>query len=465
MGQKRSRIIELFRLYERKIYLKFITDMYKSFVIILSESIWIYYTIVLFASIEWQQSAFFDSKWIIFSGFSGYILNFIRAHKRSSSYLFFANALALGLILVKNWISIVPEGSWLFGLAITIGLCLIFARSGWLAYKNPERQALLHHFEGNVICYIIFSVIFTANNWSTPVLHFLFMFSVINSLIGMTMTLQGHEKSEQQQSVKIIKAGQSRWFAGMGIVLLIGIPLFSFIFLIPSVSRTLHFVIIGIWEKLKWMLWMIGRFFAWLIGLLPDQKMEAVPGAPQNQQTLPSEIIEEKLFDLPYMLIAVILIILISVAVIWYLSRLKLSITFPQPASTGIVVYKSSWRENLKNFLKESLHRLKRKFCMRFSCFYFHPIYWHYYQIVKWGEKNGFYRKENETSREFIKKIMDQVSAEEKKFSYKGETHLLSEMLWQLNEDYQAAYYGSAVKVSDGDYKIFIKYLHGLSLK
>ena len=185
--------------------------VFKSFIMMFSESIWMYYLIVMFTSVEWNQPIFFDCTWWIVSGALGYTLNALLANKKSHVLLFSANLSVLVFIIIQNWRNVVPQGSWIFGLAVSVGLSVVFIRSSRLITRLPTRYEILRRFEGNVIYYIVFAVVFAVNKWNNEIFHLFFIFAIFSSLIGMILTLQGHEETEGDQKTKIMKVGQSGW--------------------------------------------------------------------------------------------------------------------------------------------------------------------------------------------------------------------------------------------------------------
>ena len=118
------------------------------------------------------------------------------------------------------------------------------------------------------------------------------------------------------------------------------------------------------------------------------------------------------------------------------------------------------------------LRHLKLKWLMRFPRFYKHPIYWYYYRLQGWGKKNGIPCFNNETSLDYVKKIMKHIPEERQMFTIKHESYDCYALLHRLNQDYQALYYGSeeekapAVEVaSTNEYKLLLYYLKSIRLK
>ncbi|AKL95983.1 hypothetical protein CACET_c25380 [Clostridium aceticum] len=442
-------------------------NMCKSFIMMFSEIIWIYYAIVLFTSVEWRQAAFFDLRWFIVAGITGYVFNRLVAKSRNHVFLFLGNILAIGFMIVQNWKTVVPEGSWGFGLAVSIGLTLIFARSARLTQKQPTRLEMLRRFEGNIIYYIVFALVFTGNNWRDNTFHLFFIVAIGGSLIGMILTLQSLEDGEGSGKVKVMKVGESGWFAGVVGFLLICIPLFSLILLLPSVNRGLYTLAAGVWERGKWIALKISSFLNWFFSLFPDSETETIPTPPPQQTIIPSEVIEEPLVSLPYMWMIGGAILLLAVAAIWFFTRALINRQLPKAMKPRqMMIIKESWWINFKRNIKAYLKHLKLKWCMYFPYFYHHPIYWRYHQVLRWGEKNGLSKAKSETSQEYMKKVSKAIPEKEKNFCHEGKSYDLSELFTQLNRDYQAIYYGMNVEIPDKiEYKFLIHHLQRISLK
>lgn len=443
-----------------------IKDIYKSFIMLFSEIIWIYYTIVIFASTEWNRPVFFDPTWFALAGAMGYMLNALSPRRSSHVFLFLGNIAVLGFMIVQNWRSIVPEGSWGLGLAVSIGLSIIFARSARLVYRRPTRQEILRRFEGNVIYYIVFAFMSDVNNWGHETFHLFFIFAAASSLMGILLTLQSHEMPEDDQKTKIIKVGQSGWFAGVMIALTVCIPLFSLALFLPSVNRALYSLGMGFWGSLKWIARSIGDFLLWLFSFLPDPEMEAIPGIPPGQSTLPSEAAEKPFGSLIYLSIVVGTAVLAIIIAIWISTKLTIKRRLPKLIKPKqITINKETWRQRLKKNLKSWLQYLKLKWRMRFQYFYHQPVYWYYHQVLRWGKNNGIPRIKSETSREYVQKIIEHIPEGKNCFSYHEQDFRLAELLKRLNRDYQEAYYGErAEKTAETEYKILIIGLKGIRL-
>ncbi len=435
-------------------------DIYKSFVMIYSEIIWIYYVIVLFTSVEWDQPAFFDLTYLMISGITGYCINVVLLKSSNHVFLFLGNMLIIVFFVIQNWKSVVPQGAWGFGLAVSIGIIFILLRSARLTRHLPTRQEVLRRFEGNIIYYIIFASAFTVKEWASLTFHLFFIFAIASSLIGMVLTLQNHEETESSQNIKIIKAGQSGWFTGIMIVFLMCMPLFSLIFLLPSVNKGLYSLGIGSWRMLKWTGLQIGLFFKWLFSLFPEPEMGEMPAAPPGQKMITSEALEETTHAFPVIWMIAGTAVILTVIAVWYISRLRkirLTNKFGRPRHI-VVIREPGW--SIKSRFKNFLHFLRLKWCMQFFRFYKHPIYWYYQQVLKWGKKNDILKEKTETSKEYIEKVINHIPEKESSFSFKGRNYKAPELLIRLNKDYQATYYGLLPEISgEGEYKLLIDYL------
>ncbi|MEL7565682.1 MAG: hypothetical protein AAGU27_12440 [Dehalobacterium sp.] len=444
-----------------------VKELFKTFVMTLSEILWVYYTIVMFTSAEWEQPAFFDLTWFIAAGVMGYGVNAIFAKRINYLPLFAVNVLVLGFMILENWRRIVPPGAWGFGLAVSIGLSFIFLRSVRLAFHHPVRLEILHCFEGNIIGYSFFVLIFTANKWPNQMFHLLFMCAIVSSLLGMILTLQNHEEAEDNQKTKIIKVGQSGWFAGTAAALLILVPLFSLALFLPSVNRALYLTGMSVWNGAKWLAVNIGGIIAnlilWFFGLFPETPMGPVEPVlytfEQPKGTEPNAMGNVH----PLLIKGIIAVgaVLIVLLVIFFFCRLIKNMQFsPSLKPKQIIVTRESWWEHFKKNIKSFLRSLNLKWRMGFLHFYYHPVYWYYHQVLRWGKKKGFPKGKSETSKEYVERIIGYISEEESSFHFKDQNYQLPELLLRLNKDYQAAYYGGKTEINDqAEYQILINHL------
>ena len=440
-----------------------IRNIYLSFIIVFSEVIWSYYAIVMFTSIEWNRPAFFDLTWFLIAMVAGYALNKLISKIENAVIVFVSNISMMALLIIQNWRSVVPKGFWGFGIAVSAGISLIFIRSLVLVYSQPTRAKLLQHFEGNVVLYIVFATVFTYHNSANEIFHLFFIFSIINSLLGMIFTLQDTGYAEKQEDVKIIKVGHSTWFTGAAIVLFIIVPLLSLIFLLPSVNKGLYSAVMGLWDGLKNIGLLIGRFIYWLFSLLPESHIETLPNMPNEQTAITPEVAEETLISLPYAWIIGGLAIILILITIWFLSKMlvrKRHLNKIRPKK--VMIARESWLKVLLGNLTRYLRYLKLKFIMLFPYYYHKPVYWYYQQILNWGKKNKIPKNPSETSQEYLIKIINKLPNNEKSFMHKDKPYNLEKLLIRLNKDYQASYYGDQENISGesiAEYRILLDYM------
>lgn len=442
-----------------------IKHIYSLFIMMFSEVIWIYYTIVMFTSVKWNEPAFFDLTWFMIAGVLGYTLNSLLAKRSRQIFLFLANVLIIGFIILQNWKNVVPEGVLGFGLAVSIGIVVIFILSARLVYRQPDRRSILQHFEGNVMLYIVFVLVFTGNEWRNETFHLFFIVAIVSSLLGMILTLQKHEDSEGNRQIRIMKVGHSRWFAGVVIVLFVCIPLFSLTLLLPSVNNAVYSIGMGIWEGLKWLAQGIDIFFGWLSSFVPQSEMEVIPGTPEEPIILPGAT--EGVFNhLPSKWVIIGSIISLFIIALWVFTKAILNRRIQKSIKhKEIIITKESWWINLIRAFKSYIQYLKLIWCRRFPFFYYEIIYWHYHQVIRWGKKNGLPKLKSETSQEYVNKIIEQLSAKEHCFRHKGRDYQIAELLKRLNEDYQATYYGIKEEVSEEkEFKLLIAHLKSIRI-
>lgn len=441
--------------------------IYLSSIMMFCEIIWIYYAIVMFSSIEWDHQYFFDLTWFVLAGVMGYAINTLLDNNINNVVMLLLNILIMGLLIVKNWTSVVPTGSSGFGVGVSIGLSLIYIRSTRLIQRLPVRGEVLRHFEGNILFYIIFAVVFTVNKWSDSTFHLFFMFAILNSLMAMVLTLQNLEDVGGNSIIEIMKVGRPGWFAGAASMVLISIPVLSLLLLLPSVNKVLYILGIRVVQSLKWMALKIYWLFVWFLGLFPNSGTKVSGGIPPERQNISSNAMENTFTSLPYMWLIIVIAILFIVVSIWYLKKVINSRQHPKTMKPKhIVIYYESWWIILKRKLISLLKSLKLRYLMNFSGFYYQPIYWYYHQVLRWGKKNGLTKLKSETSQEYIKKIISNLPEEETNFSQKNRYYHLPELLKRLNKDYQATYYGFEIEISEEpEYKLLINHLKHIRLK
>ena len=447
--------------------MKWMKDLFKSLISVYSEIIWIYYAIVMFASAEYNYPVFFDITWLAIAAPAGYVLNTVLAHLDNHILLFIGNISALVLLIIKNWQTAVLPGAWGLGIAISMGISLIFMRGAFLVGQSPKRHDILIRFDWNIILYTFFAVVFTYNNWSNKIFHIVFIFAIAGSLVGMLISLESHEDDGDNEKIKIMKVGQSSWFSGVMALLFICIPILSLILLLPSVNNALYVLAVNIWGTLKWAGSIIYRLLIYFFSLfpLPDEEYDSEPFLNQLPMINPEDM-EQTLTDLPYRWIIVTVAVLLIVITLWFSTQFFKNKRFPnvkKPRNVSIVG--EAWWTKLVKSLREYLRCLKMKFCMCFPYFYYKPVYWYYHQVVKWGKRNRVPKLKSETSREYINKLTAKIPETANSFHWDGQTYFLTEMMRKLNDDYQAAYYGLKTDLTrEAEYRLLIRHLKGLCL-
>ncbi len=441
--------------------------LYQIMIILFSESLWIYYSIVLFTSVEWNQLAFFNVTWWVVAAIIGFTLNAVLANV-SNIVRLIGNVFFLGFILIQNWRSIIPDDTWVFGVVVSLSIVFIYIHSANFAFHHPKRQQILHRFEANIIFYIVFVVIFTVNQWVNETFHLLFIGAILFSLIGMLLTLSNDD--QHSDHVEVRKVGQSSWFTGVVSIFVITLSLICLLFLLNSVQRGLYLMGTTFWDGLKYIGTTILGVITWFFSLLPVNEMEGTLPELEEIQELPgSEQTEEVIIGTISMWLVLVAGFLVVVCIIWVLSKLMKNRQIkPSIKMKRIMTVRGSWWRNSWKKWVTFLHLIKQKWRMRFQHFYHHPIYWHYDQVKKWGKKNGFSYKKHETSQEYVTELIKQIPELDNSFTHKSETYFVSELLQNLNEDYQAIYYshGHQVEISTVEkYRQLIRHLQGVRVK
>lgn len=434
-----------------------IKHFYKISVILLSDLIWIYYGIVLFTSIKVDHYNSFSPMWMAVAGMVGIAVQHALV-KKFSAFMIAGNVLCLVLLVFLNGRDMIPTKGWSFGIIISVAICVMFIRSASFAYRELSRKEMLQHFEGNIIFYVIFASIFGIRHWGHEALHLVFLTAIVSSLLGMSLTLESEGENEE-----IKKVGHSSSFTGLFIVGLISIPLLAILLLIPAVSRTINIAFLSMGDGLKWIGLVVVHFIGWLLHFVPSQTSKGFTPVPPPK--LPHPLQHEKMlaaFSLPIMWIELGIVVVLIVGAIWILPKfLKFK---PSITSFEVKQFKSfreSWWLIFKKKLIALFMRIKVKLYCRFPNFYSHPVYWYYYQLQKWGKRNGFPISSSETIQEYVKKIIFTIPVNNVEFVVSGVTYNIPDLLYQLATDYQASYYGNVVRLSrnDLDYRILLDQL------
>ena len=162
----------------------------------------------------------------------------------------------------------------------------------------------------------------------------------------------------------------------------------------------------GLWDGLKNIGLLIGRFIHWLFSLLPESHIEALPNMPNEQMSIELEASEKALVSLPYTWIIGGLATISILITVWFLSKTLINKgNLNRKSPKEVVTPKGSWLKVLLENLIRFLRHLTLRFIMLFPYYYYKPIYWCYQQVLNWGKKNGIPKQISETSQEYLIKI------------------------------------------------------------
>ncbi|NEU29669.1 hypothetical protein GN156_02625 [bacterium LRH843] len=433
----------------------------KSFIILFSEAIWIYYVIAMFSSVEMNRAVFVNATWWIVAGIAGYVFNVLLAGKVHYLLLASGNALLLGLFLFQNWNRVDLEGVWILGVILSIAVSFVYVRSASFVYREPTRRQMLHRFEGNVIFYTLLAIVFTSNRWGDELFHITFLSAAFLSLIGMVLTLQHYEKDEGDGTIEVQKVGQSGWFTAVISILLLCVSIVCSLLFLPSIRTALYSVGMGGLGVLKWLSNAALHFISWLISLFPQSEIEGLP--PEMTPADPvinGEMIEEPLFSLPIEWIVAILGVIVIVIIFFVLTRF---LKKWQPKETKrrhqALKVKGLWWESFRKKINLFFKQLRRRWRSMFPRYYDQVVYWYYHRVQKWAKKNGIRQLHSETSKEYVEKIIAFVSRQENTRDTQYDPNELTSLLRKINQDYQATYYGSKRETSIAEYQLLLKLL------
>lgn len=428
-------------------------NTYVKYAIVLgSEALWLYYTIALFTSVEWNEAAFVHAAWWVVAAFSGYIITALLIHRIHYIAVLIGNIVMLTFIIVKNWHLVVPANALLFGIISSIALLFIFIRSASFVFKDPNRKNMIRRFEGNVVFYILFATVFSIKEWHTAYFHPLFLVAIVVSLIGIVFTLH-HEEKDEENDVHIQVVGQARSFTTSFFIFIISVLLVSALLFLPSVSSTLRFAAEKGLSGLTTTLAFIGKGITWLLTLFSPSKTEgSLIGAPPATVLEPSEQIEETFFTIPLEWLFGSVAVIILIVSIWMGAIFLRKYKRPERVKKKRRQSERSWSLLWKNFAA-FLEKIKKKWRTRFKRYYINPVFWYYYKVERWGEKNGYKRLPTETVQEYVEKIIIGIEKTEEEYT------VLVSTLRKLSESYYATYYG---KQEDVCTKKFTQLLHKL---
>lgn len=432
----------------------------KAIIVVFSEALWMYYFIILFTSVEWDGFVSFNTFWWGVAGISGYVVNAL-LFKNKIMIRIITNLILAGIVLFKNWEISVPEGSLTFGIAVTIAVVAIWMRSAHFSTAKPKRQDLMRCFEGNIVLYLVFAFVYMKKEWGADNLHLVFLTAIGMSLVGMILSLQTHADGKGEEVTEIRKVGKSSSLTGLLTALFFSIPILSLSLLLPGMNRMVKAFFLTLWDGVKWIGSILAQCLLWFANLFPDTPNGELKGIESGGSAGAPNGSEEMVSTFPIVwLLAGMAFILFSVAIMVVIRVLK-----NRPSSVGgvrpkrIEVSKEPWWNYFINKISAILLLLKMSWRRRFPHYYQDSVYWYFYQLQKWGKKNGILIENSETSQEYIQRIGKAIPPEKEQHLYRGETYSIEELLKVLNKDYQAAYYGGIPSSSNEQYRMLIKLL------
>ena len=423
----------------------------KSFIVLYSESIWLYSAIVLFSDNRWSQGPAADLRWWLAAAIAGYGLCALLASRVHYAILMLAGAPVLALLLFLNGREIAADSVWMFKWSAAVAVVFVFVRSASFIFRRPGRMNMLGRFEGNVILYPIFLLAYAAKGWPADTLHLMFLPALIATLTGMTLTLDGSGDGDPRDRAEVRTAGRAGWFPGVIALLAAGIGLVSLTLLLPAVRGGLRAAALAVWEALV-KIWLAAlRLFELLLSLLPEPEpgeLEFPPG-----ETLPELPPggEEALPEIPPEWIVGLLTVLAAAAgtaaIALFLKHFR-PLKAPGPSSG--VKRQSPPLSLLLEWLKARLKALARRWRMRFPRYFRLEVFWLFWRVQAWAKKNGLPRLKCETPGEFAEKVIAGLHAGQngavRAEAFAGD---IPDRLRLLAEDYQAAYYGGRLPEHD----------------
>ena len=438
----------------------------KAAIVLFSESIWVYFTLSLFISIEKNETIFVHAMWWFVAGLISYFFNRIIAGKVHYGIILFVNGVLMMFLIYFNWQAAISKAAWGIGIIISIALGFVFVRSAILVYKEPTRLLMLQRFEINIFIYIVIGVIFFLKNWENVFFHPFFLIAIFASLFGMTLTLESHEQTHGKKDVETYRAGNSRGFLSIISLLFTSVIVVCSVMFLPIVREKLQeATFIGL-QGITWFFQHVGNFLKWIFSLLDSpESRETLPDMEPEGSISVEEMTEETMISIPYLWIFSILGIILLFILIWIFSRfLKGWRPHTDLERKNIVRKHSIWNVFWQKWVT-LLRKWKGTWRAKFSRFYLHEVYWYFTQVRKWGEKNRLLQRKFETTKEYLNKVIQSfeendifdLSAEEKK--------QIIHQLQTLNDDYQAVYYGNKERVPSHNYKQLLDQLHKLSFK
>ncbi len=438
--------------------------LWQSFIILFSEAIWIYYGIGMFASVEMGQATFLFPLWWGIAGIAGYGLNIILSRRANIPLLIIGNVIVLSIILVQNWQVSYIDGRWLLALVLSAGVSFVYIRSASFIYRSITRKIVLQRFEGNIIFYALFALVLIPNGWGNESFHIVFLLAIVCSLVGMILSLQQGQE-EKVNGVKVLKVGQAGWFTVIMSTLLIGVAFISSLLFLPGIRAALYTAGMGGLSLLKSVVQLVFRFISWFLSLFPSSKEEGVfPELEPAEQINLGEMEEEIAFSFPVEWVIGCIIMIALLSAIWLLVKFLRKWQPPKRQVEQLMtVTRESWWLLLWKKSSAWLKDLKKKWRSRFSHYYKEPVYWYYKQVQNWGRQNGLPRSASETTKEYIEKIAAVLMRTEKELKV-DVLHIVA-LLRQLNDDFQATYYGFSNSVELDKYRQLLTFLKQINVK
>lgn len=442
----------------------------KAFIAIFSEAIWIYFAIVLFTGVEWGDPLFFPVTWWVIAGVLGYTLQLIFSI-RPVHYLIniVSSIIVCSFIIVYNWLAAVPEGFITFGICLTVAVGFIFTRSSIFFYKEPRREQMLHRFEGNIIFYIVFALIFLFNPWDVEVsfipFHIVFLVAILLSLFGMILTLHTLDEENEDIDMDIYRVGQSRSFLTVISLILLLVVVVSLTLFMPSVRNVLYVAANSGLEGLKWVYQSITNLMAWLAQLMTTSEDGGNLPEPIPEEPIQGDMeMEEPTFSLPLPWIFGSAAFVAIIVALWFIAKF-LKDWNPQKkirpkAKTS---FKGIDIKTILGKVGRFISELQIRFKAKFLRYYDQPVYYYFYRLEKWGSKNGLKRKTTETAQEFTERAIEILTSQDKRINA-SEMPILVKGLRKISYDYQAASFGGVKQSAEKEYKQLLEQLKSIRL-
>lgn len=404
-------------------------------IVLFSEIIWLYYTLIVLSSTEQRELVTIPPLWWGVAAIVAYVLNVFLLRNRNTALIITCNFITLAIILFFNWKAL--NSTILFSLFVSIAIIIVFSRSIYFHFKHVTRKVMLQRFEGNLIFYALFALVLLPNGWGSSAFHVVFLLAILFTLIGMILSLERGQQ-EKQDGVEVYKVGQAGWFTTIISGLFLTVALISSLLFLPSVRSALLEVGTNSFILVKNLINYIFKFFAWIISLLPTPEGGGELEAPSPAQEIPPVDISEEIgFTIPLEWLIIIGIVLVFIiGVIFFAKFLKRWKPRQIKEKRTFTISNVSWWSIFLKKCKTFFQQLKRKWRARFIRYYKQPIFWYYQQVENWGRKNGRKRSATETANEYIERIIES-------FMISDENREIIPLLRQLSKDYEAAYYGN----------------------